>query len=811
MRGFKLITLIICCVLLFYALDNRQGQLPPLGNFLNPWSGFWQNNSAADEIAEELHLPDLIETVYVKWDDRHVPHIFAQNPHDLYFAQGYIMAKDRLWQLDFITRYAAGRLSEIFGKNETVIQLDKFQRRIGMGFAAENSLQEQQKYPQSLLVVEAYGKGVNAYIENLAPENYPVEFKILDYAPEKWQPIKTALVLKYMAWDLTGHSSDRKMSRVRKVFDQKTLNLLYPDFTPFFEPVIPKGTKWDFLPLKITNPAADFLGTAGAMLPPYEVSPFNGSNNWAVSGSKTKSGKVILCNDMHLNLNLPSIWYEIQLNAPGINVYGVTLPGTPAVIVGFNENISWGFTNAASDVLDWYQIEFKDKNKNAYQYDGGWHKTIKRIEKIKIRGAATIIDTVVYTHHGPVPYVGKKKTPNSTIPTGAAMRWTAHDPSVEMEMFLRINKAKNYEDYLDALQYFDCPAQNTVFADQSGTIALRHNGKFPVRWPQQGKFMLDGSNPQHDWQAFIPRDQIPQVKNPTRGFVSSANQHPVDEKYPYYLGTFYAGADRSVRINELLKEMKNITPQDMVAMQNDVLNISARRLLPTLLHYLNIDGTKNPLHRHAQKVLENWDYLQKKDSIAPLVFEKWRWELFHNIWKDEMESTNGCLQWPAYEVTENLILQSPDSPFFDNKNTTAKETLAGLVNSAFSAVCKRLQEERGPFGENWQWAKNGRTEIGHIGNIPGFGRSSLITNGALSTVNAIGKTHGPSWRMVVELGEKVKAWGIYPGGQSGNPGSKFYDDFIDDWVGGHAYELLFLHDEQEKNKQITGYSTLRGN
>ena len=805
MKHLKLLLFTALALALFIALHFKHGDVPPLGKLLNPFAGFWRNNAASDEILRAQQLPELQNEVEVVWDDRRVPHVFARNAHDLYFTQGYLTARERLWQMEFQTHAAAGRLAEIVGAR--ALEHDRYRRRIGMVYAAENALKAMQADAESRLVVEAYTKGVNAWVRGLSAKDLPLEYKILDYAPEPWTPIKCALLLKQMAWTLSAFSNDRIMSLTRSALGEDLMQQLYPIYPPSQDPIIPSDTPWNFQPQTAAKPNTTFRSTLSGATINTERAANDGSNNWAVAGSKTATGYPILCNDPHLALTLPSIWYEMQLVSPEVNVYGVTLPGTPAVIIGFNQSMAWGVTNAGSDVLDWFEIKFRDEQEREYFYAGEWRATQQRVEELKVRGATTVRDTVMYTHHGPVPYRKHEKPFNTETPAGAAMRWTAHDGSREMMTFLQLNRARNYDEYVAAISHFDCPAQNFVFADTAGDIAIWHNGKFPVRWQEQGKYLSDGSDAAYDWQGFIPREQNPHVKNPARGFVSSANQNATDLNYPYYLGADYAAFERGGRINEYLTAKARLTPEDMKALQNDNVSLFARKILPHMLALLS-PQTLDAEHTQLYEALARWNYEYRSNLAAPLIFNTWWRELFDLIWKDDMKIGESELKYPRRDVTMNLILTEPESPFYDVKNTEAHETLAGLAVQALQNTQRKLTEAHGAFNASWNWEKSRGTDLAHLARIPGLGRMHLPTSGNGDNVNAITKTHGPSWRMIVSLGPEVKAWGVYPGGQSGSPGSRFYDNMVEDWVAGKYYELLYLKSAAEADARIAGKTSL---
>lgn len=811
MKWFKLLSSLSVTLFLFYILNFPPGGKIPFvpGEFLNPFAGFWQNNIRTDRIPEKLRIPGLLDSVVVQWDERQVPHIFAQNNHDLYLAQGYLTARDRLWQMEFITYAAAGRVSEIIGPNPDVIKYDRYRRRLGILYAAENSLKMMQEDEASRAVLEAYAAGVNAWIGQLAGRDLPVEYKILDYRPEPWTPLKTAILLKHMAWDLTGHSRELSLSRTRAALGDSLMEALYFRAPLFMDPVIPPGTPWNFQPLPVpAAPDSIFQYSSPDIFLPFEPDSGNGSNNWAVSGAKTKSGYPILCNDPHLGLTLPSVWYEVQLISPEVNVYGVSLPGAPAVIIGFNRNIAWGVTNAHTDVLDWYEMDFDEENWQ-YLYDGKWEKAQMRIERIKVRNAGSIADTIPITRYGPIVYRRTERSFDNSTPSGMALRWAAHDASDELAAFLKLNRAANYDDFTDALSHYDCPGQNFVFASGSGDIAIVHQGKFPLRWKGQGRYVSDGRDPAYEWKGRIPYEHLPRVKNPPAGFVASANQNPVAAGYPYFLDGKYATFERSRRINQRLAEMQGITPQDMAALQLDNLNLRARTALPAMLDILERQDISLAEARDLE-TLRAWDFLDGKESIPATIFEHW-WENFHKlIWEDEFPGDPGQFTLPGDDVTLNILLNDTASIFIDFSASEELETLGEVLLYAFRETHRQLTEQFGPYGEGWKWSTARPTEINHLARITGFGRTGLKAGGNHDVVNAIKKSHGPSWRMIVQLGPNLKAWGIYPGGQSGNPGSLHYDEFVNDWAAGRYYELLFLTSPAQSHPDLQARTIMRG-
>ncbi len=803
MKYIKSIFPLALAIIWTYALHNSWGTLPPLGKLMSPFHGFWVNAEAPEsaELTEEnLQIPGLEQAVTVVYDEMAIPHVFAQNDHDLYLAQGYLTAKDRLWQMEFQTHFAGGRISEIVGEKGMVS--DQFQRRMGAVYGAEKSFEGMKEDPKAAITLQAYSDGVNAYIESLDERHFPLEYKLLNYAPEKWSPIKSALFLKNMSFVLASGTDDLKMTNILRKYGKAVAENLFPNY-PFVEsPIIPVGTPRDFKPVPIPESPIDFIGLGSAMKTP-EKDPNIGSNNWAVAGNKTVSGLPILANDPHLTLSLPSIWYQMQLVAPGVNVYGSTMPGTPNVIVGFNKNVAWGVTNVGSDILDWYQVKFKDASKAEYWHDGKWKKTTQRIETFNIKGKKSFVDTIFFTHHGPVVYLSHEKPFKSNIPVGHALRWIAHEKSQESTTFYKLNRAANYDDYAQALTYYSAPAQNFLFASNQGDIALWVNGKFPLKSYTLGKYLLDGTDPKADWTGYIPQPHNPHAKNPARGFLSSANQSSVDPSYPYYMGWQYAPTERGRRINERLEAMSKITVDSLRGLQNDNFNIRARTLLPLLMAQLT--SPKAGVHAQAAGELKRWNLQNSVNSVGATIFENWVLMLQDAIWADEFEADDQApMSRPSMDRTIKMIQDEPNAPWWDNvKTKNKKERMAEIISGSFTASIDTLVKKHGVMGPEWAWYKHKQTGVRHL--IPGMdalSRLNIPIGGGGTIVNATTMKTGPSWRMIVELSKegKPRAHGVYPGGQSGNPGSAHYDDLIDTWAKGELRSLLYL----EKPEDVSG-------
>jgi penicillin amidase len=776
---------------------------PAFGSLLNPFTGFY--NLA--ENPDKLHLPSEIISeqlkapVEVYFDERRIPHIFAENDDDLYFAQGYVVASLRLWQMEFQVLAAEGRISELLGPGEDnkFIEFDKKQRRIGLKYGAENKLATINADPFASNLIQSFSDGVNAYMATVETKDLPIEYQLMDYRPEPWNIYKTALLLMNMSNVLTSTEYDIEFSNFVTSYGQSLFDSLYRDQGANLEPIFPtpsEGWKASFakkesFPIIELPVNANSLQDLGALYDKPDVQI--GSNNWALSGEKTASGYPLLSNDPHLKLSFPSVWLEMHLSSPNVNTYGVVFPGSPGIIIGFNDFIGWGVTNAGRDVKDWYEVVFKDELKDFYKYENGWKATTKVFEEIKVKGAPSVFDTIVFTHLGPVVYEDfVTRAGNKNF----ALQWLAHKGSQEYMTFYKLNRAKNFEDYLDALKYYECPAQNFVFACVDGDIALRQQGSFPILAKDEGLFYMDAST--HEaWNKFIPFDEIPMNYNPDRNFVSSANQIVADATYPYFVNGVFEYYRNRV-INMELRKMHKASLADFKALQFNNYNLMAAESLPLMLSYLD----KSSLDVEGQKLFEalnSWNYQNTSVSLTATYFQLFSEAYYTLLWDEfvEPEVPGGWdpFKWkdgwkaPNEFQTQRLLADSIQHPFIDHLNTGKVETSKDLVEMAFQQMQNTLANM-----EVKEWGKYKNTLIEHLAMIPAFS-TNVAVGGNYKIVNATGKYHGPSWRMILDFdGGKIKGYGVYPGGQSGNPGSKYYDNMVSEWADGDYHELIYSTD-----------------
>ena len=813
MRWVKFFISFSLTICLVFILNHRWeiggNRTPLLGSFLSPQTGFWQNaeNTQAN-FSINLKTALLQDKVEVYLDDRLVPHVFAQNEHDVYFVQGYLHAKFRLWQMEFQTYAAAGRLAELVGRKkgnyDIVEQRDRQFRRLGMGWAAEKSLKAMEANPDTKAVMDAYTSGVNLYINQLRPADYPVEYKLLNYAPEQWTNLKTALFLKYMSYDLASYEDDFEHSNLLNVFTKSQFEKAYPYGNDSLIPIIPRDTPFakSAFPLKAPYMADSqyFTYKKDTALPRDKPNPANGSNNWAIAGSKTASGRPILCGDPHLGLNLPSLWYEMQLHTPQWNTYGATFPGAPAIAIGFNDSIAWSETNAMRDVLDYYEITFSNASQNEYLFNEQWLKTDWRVDTVKILGEPDMIDSIAITLLGPVMYDKRYGNPAGNGKAYAA-RWKAHDPSNEEWTFIKLARAKNYDDYVEAIKTFECPGQNFVFAAKNGDIAMWNQGAFPARWRRQGDFVMPGTDNKYLWQGIIPQAENPHERNPVRGFVSSANQMPVDTSYPYYLsGNF--DLYRGITISRMLQGMTGITPQRMEQMQTDDYNSFAAVAIPFLSKHLH-DSLLSSNEKKYATLLRNWNFRNNATATGPSVFTLLMANLNQAVWSDELAAADPLkVATPSQFTLMEALLKDSTFSFVDDIETVQKETIDDIIKIAFSQTTRQLDSISNASNGDISWGKVNDASVQHLLKIAPFSQLKLNISGGTNVINATHGNHGPSWRMIVHLTDKTEAYGVYPGGQSGNPGSPFYNNFVSTWAAGQYYPLWVMDAGEAQDPRV---------
>lgn len=745
------------------------------------------------KISGEVILSILDDDVTVVRDDMGVPHVEAKSDADLYRAQGYVQAQDRLFQMDLSRRQASGRLAEVVG--EAAVDTDKFFRTFSLRHAAEKSWEGYDDEAKQIL--QWFAEGVNAFIDEVKGTNkLSFEFKLLGYEPEYWTPIDSLTIGKYMAYDLGGNWNLQAFRHwaLQNYSEEEVKELMFE---------YPESMR-SIIQANLENPV-QVAGAFDADLIPHE---FNGSNNWVVAGSKTESGMPLLADDPHLGLSSPSIWYQMHLKSPEQNVSGVIFAGIPGIILGHNENVAWGVTNVNPDVQDLYIETVNPDNPYEFLYDGEWYKAEVRKEPIKVKGGESIDFEVVTTKHGPVisNVIMKEEKPTAVF----SLQWTALEPTKELQAVIGFNKASNWDEFETALLDFNAPAQNFVFADKSGTIAYKANGSVPIRKKGNAELPVPGDSSEYGWEGYIPYDELPRVVNPEEGFVATANNEVVGEEYPYHLSNYWARGYRYGRIAELLESKDKLTVEDMKAIQMDHKNLHAAEFLPSLIETIE-STTMAEKYKDAIAILKDWDYFDDKEAAAPLIFNRLMVTLHEELFKEEMPEDIYKLM-PAKETILDELLRKE----FSGEKSVWIEKKGGIeqfIATAFDNTMKQLQEDFGKNASKWKWGDYHQLTFDHpIGGankylgkllnakkVPVDG--SEVTPMAAAYDKEGNVNHGASWRYVADISDLSKAEHIVGPGQSGHVKSKWYHNQVQDWADG-TYHTTTITGEVKGKKLV---------
>lgn len=802
-------------VLLYFGARGS-GSLPPLGPFLDPANGVWALARTAEFPRRGgARIPGLTAIVEVFTDDRGVPHVFARTEEDAWRAQGYLVARDRLFQMELQSRAGAGTLAELLGPRAA--EPDRATRRRGFAWAAERSLAAMDSSSLMARAARAYADGVNAWIDHMGRSDLPLEYRLLARKPARRRPLDYFYSSLQMVYTLGWEDETLSRLQVRGLVGTAAAEALLPRNSPIQEPIQPNGQRvprFDFVrPFPppgspetsawIAATERESLDLASGWTPSRPgAGDAVGSNNWVVGPGRTAGGHAILAGDPHLELSLPSVWYEIHLHVDaGTDATGVSFPGAPGVIIGFNRDVAWSFTNTGPDVRDHYFETVDDAARpTRYMLDGAWKPLESRVEVVRgRRGEALFTDTIHFNHRGPLFRQGSR---------WLSFRWTPFDrtgPGVGAE-FLQIDRARSTAEWLDAWKEFVAAAQNGVVADREGTIAIRSTGKYPVR-PDDGRgdVIRDGSTSAADWLGFLPLDLYPSSLNPPQGYLASANQQPVDPRVnPRYFGTNWYSPWRALRINQLLRADSAVTPAAMRRFQTDPGSARADAFVPPFLdaaRALDAAGQGDDTLRRAAALLGEWDRRYTRENRRAALFEAAMAALGLLVWDELIPRSPGggsdATAAPVFRPEEAVLLElmaDSSSAWWDDRRTPARETRDAILAEALRRGLARMLREYGPpEGGEWRWSNAHHANIYHLLGLRGLSELDLPVQGGQATLGpspGLG-THGASWRMVVELGPKVQGWAIYPGGQSGNPASARYSDRTRKWLAGELDSVLF--------------------
>lgn len=746
---------------------------------------FYVSNSKP-VIEGEAVVSILDADVEVTRDEVGVPHIVAKSDADLYRAQGYVQAQDRLFQMDLARRQASGQLAEVIGA--AAVETDKYFRTFSLREAAEFSWGDYDADSQQIL--QWYAEGVNAFIDEVkGTSKLSYEFKLLGYIPEPWTPIDSLAIGKYMAYDLGGNWKQQAFrSWAVQNYTKEQAEELFVEYPEDAKSIIEAN-------LKLSTDVASAFTTN------YLPSEFNGSNNWVISGQLTESGKPLLADDPHLGLSTPSIWYQMHLQSPEQNVSGVIFAGIPGIILGHNESIAWGVTNVNPDVQDLYIETPNPENPYQFKYDGQWEDATVRQEPIHVKDSETIDFEVVETRHGPI--ISNIMTNETEVKEQFSMQWTALQSTQELKAILGFNKATNWEEFDLALKDFKAPAQNFVFASTDGTIAYKANGLVPIRKQGTGALPVPGDSSDYGWESYIPFDELPTVINPKEGYIATANNQVVGEEYPYHLSNLWAQPYRYERIVEMIETPKRDTNmeqgtklhlEDMKAMQMDTRNLHAVEFLPSLLQTIKEQDSQNQ-YKKAIALLEEWEYFDDKNQGAPLVYHFLIENMKKALFEDAMPTDIYKLMPGRSQITDQMLRDA----YAGNPGAWIAEEggLDLFVFTAFEKAVGKIEDNVGSNVSKWKWGSYNQLIFKH----PLAGASELLAtflnpkqlpvNGSSVSVQAAAEdgngnvNHGASWRFVADVQDLSSAHHIVGPGQSGHVKSDWYDNQVSNWIDGN--------------------------
>ncbi len=748
------------------------------------------------EIEGRLALEILKQPVDVYRDAWGVPHVLARNARDLYRAVGYVTAQDRLWQMDFNRRVASGRLAEIFGPS--MLESDQYMRLWGLRRIAERILPALSE--ESRAALEAYAEGVNAYIEQNR-QRLPLEFSVLGYKPEPWEPLDTVAIGRFMAWRLSfSWYTDLMLFQLVQTLGPAKAREVFPDFPKQGPFIIPKDAPHFWTATHWFRRAGlelrRFLGLHTGQL---------GSNSWAVSGSRTACGQPMLANDPHLQLTAPSVWYEMHCSDGAVNAAGVVLPGTPVLLIGHTEDMAWGLTNGMLDDVDFYLERVDPENPDRYWDGKAWVPFEIVEEEIPVKGGPPVPFRVRLTRNGPV--VSEVHPVAKSLERVVSMRWTGFEASDELRTPLRLLRARTWDDFREAVRSFRVPAQNFVFASRTGDIGYYLGGAIPIRRNTTGILPHEGWTPVGQWDRWVPFEEQPHVLNPAEGFVVTANNPIVDERYPYYLTNLWEPPGRAARIRAFLAERDSLTLADFRHLQTDVVSPLARELLPVLLEAVRaeLDSTANPRLQTLYDLLKTWDGREDEQSVAASIFHAFFIKVTEHTLKDEMgeELYQQYIRLGSVPVrVMTRLLKQGRSAWFDDVTTPESETRSRIVTRSLLAGGRLLRERFGDNIADWKWGEVHALTMRHplgrqkalglvfnLGPFPRGGSKTTVNNGEYRFYRPFEPMLGPSTRQLVDFCDVDAARSVITTGQAGHPLSRHYKDQTPLWLKGGDHPM----------------------
>jgi penicillin amidase len=774
---------------------------------------YYVAHSALPQLDGRLQISGLEGPVTVTRDSHGVPAIEAASFTDLFFAQGFVTAQDRLWQMDVMRRYGSGELSEIFG--EDTLKVDREQRILGLRAAAKKAIEMASPRDRSFL--EAYTRGVNAYIGTRG-DRLPIEFRMLRYAPKPWSMEDSVVIAYVLVKDLNYHYFFDALSRekilaklgpeltadlyVNRSWHDRPPTVMREDLT---EPDNSGGSDDedddDSPDNSVTQKKVPLIAPADSTV---EDLPVNGSNDWVVSGAHTVTGKPLLSNDMHLNHQMPNLWYEVHLHSGTFDVAGVTLPGMLYVIVGHNQWIAWGFTNIGPTVTDVYIENFNQQG--AYQTPTGWVQPEHRAEVIHVKGKPDVNVDVKITRHGPVI---TELVAGETRPL--ALRWTLYD-GLHIPLF-DVDSAQNWEEFRRAFSQLDAPGQNVVYADVDGNIGYQATGKVPIRAAGDGSLPVSGADNAHEWTSYIPFEKLPSVYNPPSGIIATANGRITPDGYPNSINMEWEAPWRTARIYHVLESGRQFSAADMLALQTDIQSEATLFAAERLVYAVDHAAKPSARAKQAADLMRSWDGRMLATSAAPTVAENAIGELRRLLLEPKLgaahsqsrkdadselfkETEKNAINWKTYSWLqrsvwmENVLLHRPKR-WLPDQYPNYDELLTAAVEAA-------VNHPQAPKDlASWHWGAFNAVEIQHpiLGKIPVIRRWSgpgvREQSGSGYTVKAVTRSHGPSERFTANLADLDQSTLNTVTGQGGNFLSPYYMDQWKAWYDGTTFPLPF--------------------
>ena len=769
-----------------------------------------------------IRVPGLAAPVEVLRDARGAPHIRAHSLADALFAQGYVTAQDRLWQMDLSRRNAEGELSEVFGAR--TLRLDMESRTLGLPRVAASALADLSPPERSLL--DAYARGVNAFMESHR-DRLPFEFMLLRYQPQSWRAIDSVAVALNLATNLSrSWEGDLMREHIAAKLDKNLLPDVFPDHSAYDAPVAEAAPHPRAPQIERRNSKLETRNwkpdTPGVLSVPQEDTsrfsnfdfqisnfefPFStfdyrvsnpsaglGSNDWVVNGSHTKSGKPLLANDPHLSHSVPSVWYMVHLQAPDLDVTGVSLPGLPLVIIGHNQNIAWGATNTAPDVQDLYVETFNPREPGKYLHNGEWVEAEVRDESIKVRHQPDYHLSVVATRHGPIISRDGHRD--------LALQWTLLGPHAVGLPFLRMDQAGNWQQFTAALRDFTVPMQNFVYADREGNIGFYAAGLVPIRRKGNGSVPVPGDTDDYDWTGFVPFDALPHAFNPQSGIIATANGRIVPDDYPYFITAKWEAPFRTARIFELLRAGGQLTSSDMLRIQTDIHSGEDVWLAKQLLAAAEKQSPSTPDAQFALSTLKGYDGEARADSAATLVLEATRRALLARILKPRLGDDLSGYHWPMSTIFLQNVLEQNLTRWLPPGDANFSATLMKSLDDGASQIPSLIHSRNHAA---WRWGDAIPLTFHHLlsGGLPFLGRwldvGPFPQAGTGSTVKQTTPHLGPSMRMVVDFSNLDQSLQNITLGESGQALSPYYRDQFSAWYEGKSFPMPFSETAVEKS------------